>query len=69
METFSRAGDANAQYGLGVMYHNGYGVKQDDFEAVNWYRKAAEQGHASAQYSLGSCTTMATVSNRIILKP
>ncbi len=25
------------------MYERGLGVKQDDFKAVNWYRKAAEQ--------------------------
>ena len=35
----------------------GRGVKQDarqDYaEANKWHRKAAEQGHASAQYSLG----------------
>ena len=24
-------------------------------EAVKWYRKAADQGHARAQYFLGSC--------------
>ena len=24
-------------------------------EAANWYRKAAEQGHANAQYKLGMC--------------
>ena len=29
---------------LGMMYERGLGVKQDDFKAVNWYRKAAEQG-------------------------
>ena len=26
---------------------------KDDKEAVKWYRKAAEQGYASAQYNLG----------------
>ena len=26
---------------------------QDDAEAARWYRMAAEQGHASAQYTLG----------------
>ena len=36
------------------MYYNGRGVKQDDFEAVKWYRKAAEQGDADAQANLGS---------------
>ena len=46
-------GDANVQFNLGVMYAEGQGVKQDDFEAVNWYRKAAEQGDADAQAILG----------------
>ena len=46
-------GDAQAQGGLGMMYERGLGVKQDDFEAVNWYRKAAEQGDADAQAILG----------------
>jgi TPR repeat protein len=35
------------------MYRNGYGVDQDDAEAVKWYRKAAEQDHAFAQSNLG----------------
>ena len=30
----------------------GKGVPQDHVEAARWYRKAAEQGLASAQYSL-----------------
>ena len=46
-------GDASAQYNLGVMYDNGYGVPQDDKTAVKWYTLAAEQGHVDAQYSLG----------------
>ena len=35
------------------MYDEGLGVTEDDAEAVKWYRKAADQGHASAQYNLG----------------
>ena len=35
------------------MYANGQGVKQDYAEAVRWYRKAAEQGHAGGQCNLG----------------
>ena len=35
------------------MYQNGIGVRQDLPEAVNWYRKAAEQGDADAQHRLG----------------
>ena len=34
------------------MYDNGKGVAQDSKEAVKWYRLAADQGNASAQYSL-----------------
>ena len=45
--------DAAAQSNLGVMYGNGRGVPQDDAEAVNWYRLAAEQGNAYAQSRLG----------------
>ena len=47
-------GDASAQLLLGIMYEKGEGVKQDGFEAVKWYRKAAKQGNANAQSSLGS---------------
>ena len=42
-----------AQYNLGGMYHNGYGVVQDYREAVKWYTKAAQQGDLAAQYDLG----------------
>ena len=35
------------------MYDEGRGVPENDTEAVKWYRKAAEQGDASAQYNLG----------------
>ena len=36
------------------MYQNGHGVTQDYAEAARWYRKAAEQGYAIAQFNLGS---------------
>ncbi len=35
------------------MYENGRGVPQDFEEAVAWSRKAADQGHAKAQFNLG----------------
>ena len=49
----AEAGDAQAQYYLGLMYTNGEGVPEDDRQSVNWYRQAAEQGHAQAQFGLG----------------
>ena len=44
-------GDAYAQCNLGVWYEKG----QNYYEAVKWFRKAAEQGHADAQNNLGEC--------------
>ena len=35
------------------MYANGEGVLKDDKAAVKWYRRAAEQGYADAQFNLG----------------
>jgi len=34
---------------LGLMYQYGRGVDKNISTAVEWYRKAAEQGHANAQ--------------------
>jgi TPR repeat protein len=36
-----------------VSYDQGLGVSQNDAQAVKWYRKAAKQGNADAQYNLG----------------
>ena len=48
-------GDANAQYALACLYHDGKGVKQNTAEAVKWISKAADQEHAEAQLLLGYC--------------
>jgi TPR repeat protein len=48
-------GDVKAQNSLGLCYNTGYGVKQNNTEAVKWYRKAAEQNDATAQYNMGIC--------------
>ncbi len=44
---------ANAQYNLGVLYHQGMGVTKDTELAFNWYRAAAARNHPEAQYNLG----------------
>jgi hypothetical protein len=36
------------------MYRDGQGVKQDYAEAAGWFRKAADQGDASAQFAIGT---------------
>ena len=49
----AEAGDAHAQYNMGLLYAAGKGVTQDYNQAVEWYRKAAEQGVPAAAYNLG----------------
>src|ERR687891_693312 len=49
-------GDAKARYELGRAFFSGtLGVAKDEAEAVKWFRKAAEQNLADAQFSLGVC--------------
>ncbi len=47
------AGDAKAQFNLGLKYASGEGVEKDAVLAVSWYRMAADQGNPQAQYNLG----------------
>jgi len=47
-------GDADAQWQIGVRYHNGDGVPHDDAQAMQWFQRAAEQGHVTAQATLGA---------------
>ena len=37
-------GLVEAQFNLGLMYGNGWGVPENDAKAVKWYRLAAKQG-------------------------
>jgi len=39
---------------LGHVYLRGDGVAKDAEQAVSWYRRAAEAGHADAQFNLGN---------------
>ncbi|HNQ92641.1 MAG TPA: peptidoglycan-binding protein [Alphaproteobacteria bacterium] len=43
---------ANAQYNLGVLYHQGLGVAKNVGKAIDLYRVAAANGHPEAEYNL-----------------
>lgn len=50
----AKQGDADIQFILGNIYAEGPGVVQQDYaEAFRWWLRAAEQGHAPAQSSVG----------------
>jgi TPR repeat protein len=48
----AQAGDAQAQYSLGMRYNNGDGVARDSKQAGEWFQRAAAQGVAASQYDL-----------------
>src|SRR5581483_5732268 len=52
-KTAADAGQAEAQFDLGVLYAQGLGVRRDLTEATKWYKKAANQGNAEAEFALG----------------
>jgi TPR repeat protein len=52
LQAKATAGDPEAQYALGWSLHQGRIIKKNDTEAVEWWIKAAGQGHARAQYRL-----------------
>jgi TPR repeat protein len=54
LEELATAGNADAQWQMGVRCHDGEGVPQDDARAVQWFRLAAEQGNVAAQGALGA---------------
>src|SRR4051812_31596336 len=50
----AEAGEPQAEFTLGVLYANGYGVAKDPAVAARWYRRAADKGLAEAQNNLGA---------------
>lgn len=53
LKNLADKGDPQAQTELGLRFFNGTGVLKDEQEAVEWWRKAAEQGSPGAECNLG----------------
>jgi len=49
LRPLAEAGDAEAQYRIGLMYEYGKGYPQDKAQGIVWFRKAAGHNHAAAQ--------------------
>ena len=49
----AKAGNAEAEELIGVMYASGLGVPKDDVRAFEWYLRSAMKGHAGAQSGVG----------------
>lgn len=46
--------DPEAEYNLGWIYHNGYGVAVDNSAAAYWWQRAAGHGKTEALFDLGN---------------
>jgi TPR repeat protein len=53
-QALAKRGDPGAQFGVGYGYWVGQSGQEEDAEAGHWFRLAAEQGHADAQFQLGT---------------
>ena len=49
----AKAGQAGAQFYLAVKYQSGKDIKQDDKQAFQWFKAAADQGLSVAQLNAG----------------
>lgn len=47
-------GDPAAQFAMAILHQEGQGLEQSPAKAVEWYTKAAEQGHMPSQFNLGT---------------
>jgi TPR repeat protein len=54
IRSLAAAGDTEAAFLMGTAYAESLGVRQDDREAVRWYRRAAVRGHVLAAHNLGN---------------
>jgi len=52
-----------------MLYARDEGVAQDDKQAAFWFRKAADQGEAMAQFNLGLSISTEQADRRTMLKP
>ena len=66
-KVLAEQGDPQAQVLLGVMYDYGLGIPEDDEEALRWYRKSADQGHADGQLSLAGVYELGSILSKLSL--
>jgi TPR repeat protein len=57
LRTRAEAGEAAAMYEYGLRHVQGEGMPQDGHAGYDWLLKAAERGHAQAQFLVGAMST------------
>lgn len=52
LRSHAQDGDPEAQYNIGWMYLNGYGLAINDSLALEWWQRASDQGYIDATFSM-----------------
>ena len=52
LKPYAESGDPEAQYNIGWMYLNGYGLMMNDRLALEWWERASDQGYTDATFSI-----------------
>ena len=52
LKPYAESGDPEAQYNIGWMYLNGYGLMMNDKTALEWWQRASDQGYTDASFSI-----------------
>ena len=55
LSPLAKAGNAEAQYRVAIMFQNGLGLVAQDTQASTWQHHAAEKNNGLAQHRHGSC--------------
>lgn len=66
LQPLANAGDAKAQYHLGMLYYHGRGVAENEKLAVELLTKSAKQGNVEAMYQLGNAYTFGNDTSRLV---
>ena len=54
-QPLAEQGISDAQYNLGLLYENGWGVSKDNKTAVKWYTLGTEQGRQTSKIDFLNC--------------
>lgn len=60
LRPLAEQGDDRAQFALGWMYHNGYGLRINEDQAIAWWQRAARQDNADAVFALAQLHELGT---------
>lgn len=69
LKPLSDAGNQAAQYRLGLLYYYGKGVKEDEKQAIELWKKSAAQGNVDSMFQIGSAFLFGAQTAKLVDDP